>query len=429
MSKIAIVGGGACSLAAAYYLSKKGHSVSIFESASELGGLGSSYILEGYPTEKFVHHLFYSDKYFRDLVDELGLSKNLIYKKTRDGFFINNKIYPFSTPIDLLKFTPISLISRIRTGLMAVILKQSKNYSRFQSATAKSWIIKTAGLESYLKVWEPLLVSKFGKYSDKISMAWFWARIFSRTSKLGYFDGGYQLFFDRLSQEIITNSGKIYLNSPVTNIRSLPSKKIELTVHKKKIIFDSVVATIPPSVFVKVTPQLQKTSYGKKLALKEMISATTLNLLIKKSFMPYYWLNIADKKFPFLVIVEHTHLVPKEKYGKYSMLYIGNYLSHTDKRYTNSSKENLKLFLPYLKKINPQFTSSWIKEVNQFHGLYAQPIVDTNYYKTIPQVKTPVKNLYLSCMSQIYPFDRGTNYAIREGKKVAEIINRSQVRK
>ncbi len=423
--KIAVIGAGASGLSAAYYLTKSGYSVDVFESSSEIGGLGASYGVEGYHAEKFVHHLFDSDIYFKNLIDELGLSDQLEYQKSKDAIYISNKIFPFSSAFDLLTFSPISIISRVRTGFMAVYLKKTKGYQKFEKHTAQNIITKIAGKESFQKVWEPLLISKFGKHSPKISMAWFWARIYSRTPKLGYLNGGYKLLFEVMVKKIKEKKGQIFLSTPIVKIQTDKRGNFTLYSPKKHYQYDYVIVTIPPSVFEKITPKIQKTNYAKKLRLKEMISATSLNLVLKKSFMSYYWLNIVEKDFPFLVLVEHTNLIPKEKYGGRIMLYIGNYLNHTDQKFINTKEKNLELFLPYLKKINPKFSSSWIKSYSQFNALYAQPIVDTKYSDSIPSMKTPVKNLFLTTMSQIYPFDRGTNYAIRDGKKIAQLISNS----
>ncbi len=419
---VAVIGAGACGLSVAYFLSKKGIKVDVFESSGEIGGLGGSYYINGKSTEKFVHHMFYSDKYFRSLVEELGLSKSLHFKKSKDAVFIDGKIFPFSSALNLLKFKPINIHSRFRTGLVAMYLKKTKNYKKFENITAKNWIIKYFGKESYEKLWEPLLVAKFGDYSEKISMSWFWARIHSRTPKLGYFNHGYEIFFKKLVSKIEENNGKINLNSPVIKIKTTKNKKIKITTNKKSNVYDIVVATIPPSIFEKITPEIKNTKYAKKLKLKEMVSATTLNLVLKKSFINYYWLNIMEKDFPFLVLIEHTNFVPMKPYKNKSVLYIGNYVNHKDKLFTNSAENNLKLFIPYLKKINPKFSEKWIESYSKFNALYAQPIVENNYQKSIPTQKTPIKNLYLCTMSQIYPFDRGTNYAIREAKNVSDLI-------
>lgn len=427
--RVAVIGGGACGLTAAYYLSQANIKVDIYESSDTIGGLGSSYLVNGVSTEKFVHHLFSGDKFFIELAKELGIENSLHFKKSKDSIYINNKIYPFSNAFDLLKFDQISLISRLRTGLMVLFLKNTKDYKKFEKNTAKNWIINLSGKDSYLKLWQPLLVSKFGKFAENISMTWFWARVHSRTPKLGYFDNGYDEFFRKLNKFIVARKGNIYLKHSITNINSLRSGKLSVTSNKKNKIYDAVISTTPPSVFSRIVPELKGTKYAKKLELKTMISATSLNLVLKKSFMKYYWLNVNQENFPFLVLIEHTNLVNAKKYKNKTVLYIGNYLHHTDKRFTNSAKKNLDLFIPYLKKINPKFNRSWIVSFEQFNGLYAQPIVTVGYENTIPAQKTPIKNLYLCNMAQIYPFDRGTNYAIRDAKFVADLTIKSLSRK
>ena len=47
----------------------------------------------------------------------------------------------------------------------------------------------------------------------------------------------------------------------------------------------------------------------------------------------------------------------------------------------------------------------------------------TKYYsRQIPQVETPLKNFFISTMAQVYPEDRGTNYAIRDGRKAGQLV-------
>ena len=40
----------------------------------------------------------------------------------------------------------------------------------------------------------------------------------------------------------------------------------------------------------------------------------------------------------------------------------------------------------------------------------------------IPDHRTPIPGLYLANMAQIYPQDRGQNYSILLGEKIAEIV-------
>jgi hypothetical protein len=40
----------------------------------------------------------------------------------------------------------------------------------------------------------------------------------------------------------------------------------------------------------------------------------------------------------------------------------------------------------------------------------------------MPPIRTPVERLYLANTTQVYPEDRGTNYAVRLGDQVAQAV-------
>jgi protoporphyrinogen oxidase len=135
-----------------------------------------------------------------------------------------------------------------------------------------------------------------------------------------------------------------------------------------------------------------------------------------------YWLNINAPHFPFLAIVEHTNFMNKANYGGEHLVYVGNYLS-TDHPYFKKDEVWLyKEFYPFLKTINPHLSNKWINKLYVFKAPFAQPILPLNYSKIMPEFRTPIKNLYLCNMSQVYPWDRGTNYAVENGEAVVEMV-------
>ena len=133
-------------------------------------------------------------------------------------------------------------------------------------------------------------------------------------------------------------------------------------------------------------------------------------------------MNIADPEIPFLGLIEHTNMLPKEWYGGSNVLYITNYLDRNDPVYSLSKDELLDLYLPHMTKINPEFDRSSIKAVHYNSVSAAQPIIPINYSKSIPDHRTPIKRLYLANTTQIYPEDRGTNYSFNMGREIASTI-------
>jgi protoporphyrinogen oxidase len=137
----------------------------------------------------------------------------------------------------------------------------------------------------------------------------------------------------------------------------------------------------------------------------------------------FYWFNLPKSAgFPFLALVEHTNFLPKEKYGGDNLLYCGDYLE-TDHEYFKLTKEELlERFLPALKRINPEFRPDWVRESWLFRTNYAQPVPLVNHSRNIPAIQTPISGLYFASMSQVYPWDRGTNFAVQIGRKTARLI-------
>ena len=82
----------------------------------------------------------------------------------------------------------------------------------------------------------------------------------------------------------------------------------------------------------------------------------------------------------------------------------------------------MDLFVPQLQKINPKFDQSHVIEYHHHRVDGAQPIVGLNYRLNLPEHRTPLKGLYLANTTQIYPEDRGTNYSVRMGRRVAKMV-------
>ena len=64
------------------------------------------------------------------------------------------------------------------------------------------------------------------------------------------------------------------------------------------------------------------------------------------------------------------------------------------------------------------FEDSWITEYRMFKAPFAQPIVTLGYPDRLPSHQTPVTNLFLANMSQVYPQDRGQNYSIAMAERL-----------
>jgi protoporphyrinogen oxidase len=390
--KVAIIGAGIGGLITGFELSKKGYKVTIFEKEKEIGGLLSDFEIGGKKLEKTYHHIFKTDKEIINLIEELGLSDKLKWYKSSISLFYNDIFYPFLGIIDLLKFGELDLISKFRLGMIYILLKFDKNFSRYENITATEWMKKWAGKNGYKVIWEPLLRGKFHEYYDKISMAWLWARIHTRGGStnengeevLGYMNGGFGQINKKLADEL-----EIKLNTEIKEVEQL----------KKD--FDVVIDTRP----------------AKNI---DYIGAVNLVFLSTQNLSEYYWHNINDLRSPFLVFIQHTNLVDKKNYDNKHIYYLGTYVPQDHKYFKVSDKEIEREFLDYLKKIKPDFDEKQVKEKKIFRMKNAQHIVVKSY--KVPSYKVGEKTYQLN-FAQIYPEDRGINFAVKEAKKLVKMID------
>lgn len=396
--KIGIVGGGLAGLVLGWQLSKKGKKVIIWEKENFLGGLLADFDFENTRLERTYHHIFKNDEAIIRLIEELGLKKKLEWKQSSIGQYCQGRMYPFVTAVDLLKFTPLGLANKLKLGAMGLWLQKSQNWQSLKRVKAVDWLKKWGGEKNYQLIWKPLLKGKFGKYYNQVSMAWLWARVYTRgrskqrggKEELGYLRGGWGQIIKKLAEEIKKNGGEINLNQEIKEI-----KKVKKTVDKLVVCWPD-----------------KKIKY---LGFVNVVFSSS------QSLSPYYWHNIGDESSPFLVFIQQTNLVDKKRYNNRHVYYLGAYLPQEHKYMKAKNEVIYRDFFVYLKKIYPQFETKLIKNKKIFRFRFAQHVVDTNYQA--PSYKLS-KNVYRMNFAQIFPWDRGSNYAVVEAKKMAKMVDK-----
>ena len=431
--KICIIGAGITGLTTGYKLSKLGHDVEIFESASFSGGQASTINFENFEIEKAYHHLFVTDKAILELYKELDLEDELEWYKSKVATFAEKKIWSTTSPIDLLKLPIIPLKDRINLALISLRLKLIKNWKKLESISAYQWLSKHVSDRTFEIIFEPLLRGKFGRYYKDICMPWFWAKIQTRVSSrnkkfdeiLCYPKNSFSLLIKKLENEIQNQGGSIKHNHLITSINTQDNKVSSVNYisdNKSKHIenFDAVVSTAPYSILSRLIT-LDK-SITEKMNKVQYMSAVVMILILKNPISNYYWLSIADKEFPFLGIIEHTNLLPKEKYNNNNIVYITNYVEEDNELLDMNYEEVIEKYTPFIKSINNTFSKDEIIDYKFNKINYAQPIIPINYSSYRIPIKLPVFGLYSANTAQIYPEDRGTNYSVDLGQKVTNII-------
>lgn len=422
--KIAILGAGYGGMAAAWDLRNAGHDVTIFEAANYAGGLASGFKEPhwDWSVEKFYHHWFQSDSEMLGLIRELGLEDKVIFPRPLTVMYYKNKWYPFDSILNALRFPGLGFgLNKIRFGFVGLFLRITKNWQALEKVTAHEWMMKYAGKQVYEKMWQPLLIGKFASFYKDVNMAWLWARMHARTTRLGTFEGGFQKFADLFADKLREKGVEIRLG---TSIKSIKKDQASGSLSVDGESFDKVLVTTSPSLMAKLCPELP-VSYLKGLLELKSMGAVVMTLSLKHSISKegYYWFNVPKEEgYPFLALVEHTNFVSKEHFGGDHIVYAGDYLELGHEYFEMTDDQLLERFIPAFEKFNPEFKRDWIKKIWVHKTNYAQPVPLVGHSKNIPAIQTPIEGLYFASMSQVYPWDRGTNFAVEIGRKAARMM-------
>jgi protoporphyrinogen oxidase len=445
--RIAVLGAGVCGLVAAHRLTQAGHACDVYERWPGLGGQAATLdVGGGHRLERYYHHLFTSDRHIAALYDELGMPDELEWRPSSVAFFAEGRQWPFVTPLDLLRFGPLPPLARVRMGAAALALQRlSRGPEPYERVTAREWIERRMGRAAWRSVWGPLLRGKFGARADDIAMVWLWSKLRLRREdageeRLGYPRRSWEPLFGALQAAIERGGGRVLIDRPVARLASAADGGLEVTPgapgsfragHDPRRFapdggperYDRVLATLPSDVFEQLAaPGLLPDAYVERLRSIEYFAALCLLLELDRPFSPYYWTNVADRELPFVGLIEHTNFVEPERYGGRRFLYVANYLEHGHELLGLEPDELLGRYEPGLRRVNPAFDRSWVRERWLFREPAAQPIVTVGYKDRIPPLRTPVEGLVLANTTQIYPEDRGTNYAVRLGDDAARAI-------
>ncbi|MFQ6100514.1 MAG: NAD(P)/FAD-dependent oxidoreductase [Anaerolineae bacterium] len=421
-----IIGAGITGLAAAYDLAKRGHAVTVYEARPYAGGLAAGFRDERWewPLERFYHHWFASDDDVIGLIDELGARARLFFPRPTTSIYYGGRIYPFDSPTRVLRFTPVPLVDRLRVGLVTLYLRLLRDWRPLEGITAEEWTRRAVGERAYEVLWKPMLISKFGEenYRD-VNMAWFWARLYKRTPRLGYFVGGFQGFADLLVERVRAQGRKVLLGTAVRAIHPTTEGRLRVETAAGTFEHERVIATCSPQEMFRLAPDLPP-DYAAKLARLKSMGAVALILALKHRLTEgHYWINIpAGEGLPFMGLVEHTNYISPGHYSGDHLVYCGDYLPPTHRYFQMTKEELLAEFLPALPRFNPAFEPGWVRASWLFREPYAQPVPGLDHSRHLPPLATGLPGLYLACMSQVYPWDRGTNYAVELGKRAAALI-------
>ncbi len=427
--RVAVVGGGLSGLVVADALAGAGLGAVVFERYAEPGGLVGTFETAGDRLERLYHHLFTSDADFVDLARDLGLAGEIEWLPSRMGFFRHGKTWDFGTPASLLRFSPLGLRGRLEFVLSTLALRHAGDFRAFEGETVAGWFRRRGYGRALDVVWGPLLSQKYGRRAEEVGLAWLWGKIALRSrsrdatglgERLGYMRGSFGRVVEALSARVAARGGEFRGTRPVRVVRR-DGGGFGVEFRGGTETFDLVVSTVPIPELLAICPDLPADSRA-RWSRVEYGHALCPVLELDRSLSPFYWTNVGDVDMPFGGVIEHTNLVPRERYGGRVLVYLSDYVLADDPKWQMRDDELWALYEPGLARFSPEWARATVHSRRIFRAEYAQPIVLPRWSEVVPPLRTGVPGLYSASMAQIYPEDRGQNYAVRLARQAAGAV-------
>jgi protoporphyrinogen oxidase len=412
-------------LAAAYQAAVDGHDVELVEAAGEPGGMASHFDFGGLSIEKFYHFICKGDASTLQILRDLGIEDKLHWRPTSMGFFLHERLQDWGNPIALLRLKGVSLLTKLRYGLFALVCVRRDEWLALEQKSARQWLTDWCGKEGYEEFWRPLFDYKFYEYSDHISARWIWTRIRrlgrSRSSifqeELGYLEGGSQTLVDTLVKKIEDLGGRIRLKSGVERVTVGDGKVTGVQTPSGHIAADSVISTVPVQQVPRMVPDLPE-EWKQRYAAIHNIGICCVVLKLKRKVTPHFWVNITDRSQQIPGVIEFSNLRPMSE----NIVYVPYYMPVSDPRFSMSDAELVADSLQCLRKLNPQMTPEDLVDARVARLRYAQPICEVGFASKIPPVQTPIQGLQIADTCFYYPEDRGISESARLGRQMARSV-------
>lgn len=415
MTTIDIIGGGILGLTLGHNLIKRGFQVRIWERARDLGGLMGRTRLEelgGVEVERYYHAILSSDRAVMGLLKELNLTQHLRMNTTKMGFYHNAKLFPMSTPIDFMRFPPLSMIDRVRLALTILAARRVGNWRTLEVQPVLDWLTKLGGRGTVEHIWKPLLRAKFDGGFEKVPATYIWSRLVRMTDtrektsakeQMCYLTDGYMMLVNALAKDIQQRGGEIHLGKTVDHVEVADGRITGLMVDGQHIDSEATVITLQTPLARKLLPAAAAHVDKRWAKLDEYLGIVCMLLVLRRSLIPYYTLNITDERIPFTGVIETTTLIDPRFVGGYHLVYLPKYMSANSPFAKMSDEELTKAFLGYLRQMFPDFRDEDIAAMRIGRERYVEPLHPVGATDDIPPIVAEVGGLYIVNNAQIYP--------------------------
>ena len=422
--RVGIIGGGIAGLAAAHHLERRGAHVTLFEASDQLGGLGTYFQYGGLDFERFYHVMLPTDRELLALMADLGLDDRAYWTESSFAMMHSGRIHPLNGPVDLLRFTPVSLLDRMRLGWTGIAGGLVRDPAPLDDITAETWLSRLSGPRAFAHFWRPLLEAKFGSAWNRIPAAWYWGR-FKREKPRGkevkgYPRGGYRALAESMAASLRTRGVQIRMSSPVERLDLDAAGRPHLVVDGSTLAFDRVLSTVPMVLLDRMAgPDLRPhiEALGPGVDYQGVVNVV---LLLDRSVLDHYWLAVVESGVPFRGVVESTCVRSIRETGGRHLVYLLNYVHRTDPAFSEDEESIRSRYLDGFFTLFPEIPREALEASFVFRTPFVEPIYTTGYARRRPPAALVPGAVYLSTTAQIYPDVTSWNSAAGQARRTVE---------
>ena len=411
-ARVGVIGGGLLGMSLGYRLSMQGVHVEVLEASDQLGGVLRTTQLDGYRVDDYYHTILNTDANLLALIDELGLTDRASFAHTSSGFYSDGTFYPIDTPMDLLRFKPLTLWERIRLGAGSLVCRFQNDWRRLDKVPVRDYLVRYCGKGGYEKFWRHLLRCKYDGQFDTVPATVIWARI-KRMSQsasknvkwvgFGHLQGGYRTLVDTLAERIALAGGVTRINSPVEQVITQGNQTAGLVVDGRFEPYDAVVSTVAYPVLARMLPPTCS-EFAAQLDSQAYMGSICVTVVMKRRLSPYHCIYLLDEQIPFTGVIETTHYIDPAQVGGRHITYLSKYFSPDSPFRTMDLNVVRDDFMRTFGRMFPDVASADIEHVLVAREPFVDPIRSVTGEGYLPDVNAaPLDGLLLANNSQIHP--------------------------
>lgn len=430
--RIAVIGGGIAGLSAALDLARSPRvRITLFEKGPDIGGLCAPFRWNGLVLDRFYHILFPTDSATAAFIKDIGLESRLSWTAGQSGFYGQNRLVPFSSSKDFLRFPFLSLAAKVRLGLGIARTAFLKPPRDLRERTATEWMTSVFGRRVMQRFWRPLLRSKLGDALGRTSAHFPWALVrryyhgrsgAGRSESMGAVPGGYAPILEAARAELLKRGVEIRTNTEVSSV-SVERGRPAVRVAGEELNFDTVLLTIPnPEALRLLRPP--EGPFRRSLETSLYLGVIVVLLVVKRSLSPFYVINLLDEDLPFTGVIESTNVLSPKDYGGRRLVYLPRYLPFDDPDFARSDASILQEFRDGLSRMFPEFRPDDVIHQEVFRAPYVQALPRPGDPPRPDTYATPWPNIYLANASSIDDSTLNNDAVIRMSARAVGEIRR-----